>query len=77
MVLTKNQIQVIFTTLFIFVCFAAFAQDTSKVESKVDRAVVFLKGAQIPRSVVCNLKQGVNLIDFTKLSSQAVEKASR
>jgi hypothetical protein len=51
------------------------AQDTLKVESKVDKAVVFLKGAQIHRTAKCFLKKGENIIIFTKLSSQTVEKS--
>jgi len=51
------------------------AQDTIRTESKIDKVVVFLKGAQIRRTTKCNLEKGINLVIFTKLSSQAVDKS--
>ena len=55
-------------------CAISQAQDTLKVNSKVKKVVVFMKGAQIQRKATCELLKGQNLINFTGISSQADEK---
>jgi len=50
------------------------AQDTVKLNSKVKKVVVFMKGAQIQRKATCKLLKGQNLLNFTGISSQADEK---
>jgi hypothetical protein len=71
------QIVVCFSLMSVFLLFSSRlrAADTLKVESKVGKVVVFLKGAQIKRSVKCKLDKGVYLINFTKLSSHVVDKS--
>lgn len=51
------------------------AQDTIAASSEVKKAVVFLKGAQVSRIAKCYLEKGLNLIQFTKISSKVDEKS--
>lgn len=71
----KILIKILLLAIILHFNIALNAQDTLKVESKIDKVVVFLKGAQIKRTAKCQLKKGENFIIFTKLSSQAVEKS--
>lgn len=55
--------------------FFSYSQDTIKVNSKVKKVVVFLKGAQIKRTTKCYLQKGENIVNFTKISSHIDEKS--
>lgn len=53
----------------------SLAQDTIVVNSKVEKVIVFLKGAQIKRKATCKMSKGLNLINFTKISSHIDDKS--
>jgi len=62
----KNFILITILSLF---ANALIAQDTIKSESEIKNVTVFLAGAQINRTSQVKLKEGSNIIVFTKLST--------
>ncbi|MEN8122166.1 MAG: mucoidy inhibitor MuiA family protein [Bacteroidota bacterium] len=62
-------------TLLLSLYILTLASDTLKLDSKVEKVVVFLKGAQISRTAKCYLQKGENLINFTKISSHVDKKS--
>ncbi len=65
----------LFTAIILLINTISKAQDTLIVDSKVEKVVVFMRGAQIKRKASCVLLKGQNLLNFTKISSQIDEKS--